>query len=72
VETREIKAMKPFEISPFRMTELNGRIYHEQEVLKLRNAIYGESTEHNWKECREKWMTPENVQWLLDHQPNTP
>lgn len=40
----------------------------ETEVRALRAAIYGECTDNNWEHCRDKWMTPENVQWLKEHQ----
>lgn len=41
----------------------------EEEVRALRAGIYGECTDSNWSHVREKWLTPENVQWLKENQP---
>ena len=43
----------------------------EAEVRQLRANIYGECTENNWVYCKEKWMMPENIQWLKEHQPKS-
>lgn len=41
----------------------------EAEVRALRDNIYGPGTDNNWENCKDDWMTPENIQWLRDNQP---
>ena len=41
----------------------------EAEVHQLRANIYGECSDGNWGYCKDAWMEPQNVKWLLDHQP---
>jgi hypothetical protein len=43
----------------------------EAEVRRLRDNIYGPCTDNNWENCKDKWMQPERIQWLRDHQPST-
>lgn len=47
----------------------------ESQIRRLRDNLYGPLPEHctdsGWEHCRERWMTPENVQWLLENQPKT-
>jgi hypothetical protein len=40
----------------------------EDEIRALRANIYGECTDGNWLACREKWMRPDSVTWLITHQ----
>jgi len=40
----------------------------ESEVRALRDTVLvGKSSDRNWDACRENWMKPDSVQWLLDH-----
>ena len=34
----------------------------EQEARRLRDAIYGKQTEHNWDNCKENWL--QDIEWL--------
>lgn len=43
--------------------------YSEQFVRGLRDNIYGLQTENNWNACKEHWMRPTEIQWLIEHQP---
>ena len=37
------------------------------EVRKLRDTVYGKPiSDKEWEHCREKWMTPDNVRWLVE------
>ena len=36
----------------------------ESEVRRLRDIIYGKSTDKCWNGCKENWMKPENIEWL--------
>ena len=39
----------------------------EPEVRALRDQVYGEpSTDKNWDFCREHWMRPDSIEWLLE------
>lgn len=33
-------------------------------VRKLRDAIYGPSSDKGWNACKENWMKYENTKWL--------
>lgn len=38
----------------------------EAEVRTLRDCVYGHpSSDHNWEMCRENWMRPDSVEWLV-------
>lgn len=39
----------------------------ENEVRALRARVYGECSDHNWNCCRENWMRPDSVRWLLEN-----
>lgn len=45
----------------------------EAEVRVLRDRIYPNVKDSdgnaNWAACKDKWMEPDNVRWLLEHQP---
>jgi len=41
----------------------------ETEIRQLRDNIFGPSKDNNWEACREHWMRPADVAWLLKHQP---
>lgn len=41
----------------------------EAEVRRLRDAIYGPGSDRNWLNCRDGWLKPENIAWLIEHQP---
>ncbi|MDR3427830.1 hypothetical protein [Silvimonas sp.] len=44
----------------------------EAEVRALRDSVYGQpSTDKCWDACGEKWMQPENVEWLKSQKPHT-
>lgn len=43
----------------------------DAELRRLREAIYGPQTETNWENCRALWREPKNLQWLIDHQPES-
>jgi hypothetical protein len=48
--------------------------YSEIEVRRLRDNIYGSSAdasfhEKNWQGCKEIWMRPDEIKWLIEHQP---
>lgn len=45
------------------------KTYTEFQIRILRAAIYGECTDKNWNYCRENWMKPENIRWLIANQP---
>lgn len=51
---------------------IDARNYSEAEVRQLRDNIYGRTAEadKNWEACRDNWMRPDDIQWLLDHQPH--
>lgn len=36
----------------------------ESEVRRLREKIYGPSSDQNWLACYEAWMKPAEVEWL--------
>lgn len=39
----------------------------EEELRDIRDSVYGrKSTDSNWYGCRENWIKPEEIQWLLD------
>ena len=38
----------------------------EEEVRALRDAIFGPSKDDNWKACKENWMKPHAIKWLID------
>jgi hypothetical protein len=39
----------------------------EAEVRKLRNAVFDHViSEESWKNVRDTWMQPEQVQWLRE------
>lgn len=42
----------------------------EAEVRKLRDNIYGPSSDGNWDACKENWMRPKEIKWLQDNQPD--
>lgn len=48
----------------------------EQEVRKLRDNIYGTlpkfRTDDGWEHVKDKWMTPENIEWLQSQPQNKP
>jgi hypothetical protein len=38
----------------------------EAAVRTMRNLVYGKpTTEANWEACREGWMRPDSVAWLI-------
>lgn len=38
----------------------------EAEVRALRDRVYGHrSTDRNWEGCKENWMHPANIRWLI-------
>jgi hypothetical protein len=38
----------------------------EAEVRAMRDLVYSiPSTDGNWEACKDAWMAPENVEWLL-------
>ena len=38
----------------------------EAEVRALRDRVFGhKSTDRNWEGCKENWMHPDNVRWLI-------
>lgn len=39
----------------------------EQEARRLRDNIYGEITNEEWDKIKHQWI--EDIQWLLDNQP---
>jgi hypothetical protein len=39
----------------------------DQELRRLRDAIFGPASDHNWEACRDKWRS--DFVWLLNHQP---
>ncbi len=40
----------------------------ESEVRNLRDRVFDQvSTDPNWRACREKWMLPNRVAWLIEH-----
>jgi hypothetical protein len=40
----------------------------ELEVRRLRDTVLGrKSSNANWDACRENWMRPDSVDWLLAH-----
>ena len=44
----------------------------KSEIKDLRDLVYEQvSGDNNWAACHEYWATPENVQWLLKHKPET-
>ena len=63
-ETRqEIRHLNNRAMSTNQTTELS-----EAEVRALRDQVFGHnSTDKNWDGCKEKWLTPEGIQWLQDH-----
>lgn len=40
--------------------------YREASVRSLRDRIYGRSSDTNWSNCRDHWMTPRSVRWLAE------
>ncbi len=60
--TKTTKEQKPLTESEVR--EMRDRVfcilYPEEEVGK---AGY----DKNWLECKEKWMTPDGIKWLIEH-----
>lgn len=37
----------------------------ETEVRAMRDRAYGDkSSDKNWESCRERWMEPDNIEWL--------
>lgn len=39
----------------------------EEQVRALRDMVFeAPCPDHGWAACRENWMRPENVRWLLD------
>lgn len=38
----------------------------ESEVRALRSAVFGECTESNWANTKDRWMQPENIAWLKE------
>lgn len=43
----------------------------EPEVRALRDKVYGrpqsqQAADNNWEGCRENWLKPESVQWLIE------
>ena len=42
----------------------------EAQVRALRDLVYGQrSTDKNWDGCKDKWMEPENIEWLQSQKP---
>ena len=44
--------------------------YTESDVRKMRNEIYGirstpEENEKNWQGCKQHWMQPNEIEWLI-------
>ncbi len=43
----------------------------ESVVRQLRNRVYGqESSDANWEGCRDHWMKPDAVSWLMNRREN--
>ena len=40
----------------------------EQQVRKLRDNIYGTPiSDKEWNTCKDNWMKPAEISWLLEH-----
>jgi len=45
--------------------------YTEAEVRALRDRVYGHAaTDRNWNGCKENWMHPDNIRWLISKDGN--
>lgn len=45
----------------------------EAEVRALRDQVYGVPIPDNgWERCKENWMQPENIRWLLERSQRSP
>ncbi len=43
----------------------------EAEVRALRDRVYRhKSTDRNWEGCKENWMHPDNIRWLISQDGN--
>ncbi len=46
----------------------NNNNYTETEIRAMRDIVYGkESSDNNWEHCKNNWMTPESIDWLIEH-----
>jgi len=43
---------------------VRGFFMSESEVRKLRDTVYGHSSDAGWEACKENWMRPDSVEWL--------
>jgi hypothetical protein len=41
--------------------------FTEEQIRAMRDEVYGhKSSNDNWAGCRENWMQPANVLWLVN------
>ena len=41
----------------------------EEEVRKLRAGVFTKDcTDEEWENVKKKWMRPESIEWLRQHQ----
>jgi hypothetical protein len=38
----------------------------ESEVRALRDAVYGPCTDKAWDACKNAWMNPDSIEWLIE------
>lgn len=42
----------------------------EAEVRRLRDNVYGPTSDDGWRACGPNWQKPENIQWLRSRPAN--